>query len=74
MQNPDKYLPYVAGTLSSLGSLDRNLKRIEAARAHYAEALSIYKKLAKDDPAKYAADIARLEASLNERDKEANSP
>jgi tetratricopeptide (TPR) repeat protein len=64
-QNPDKYLPDVAGTLNTLGFLDRNQNRIEESRAHYQEALNLFRKLAQGD-SKYAGDVARVEASLEE--------
>ncbi len=71
-QNPDEYLPYVAGTLNNLGVIDRNQKRIEESRAHYTEAMTIYRKLPKVT-SKYAGDIARVEAGLQELGKKAPS-
>jgi tetratricopeptide (TPR) repeat protein len=71
-QDPDKYLPYVAGTLNNLGFLDRNQNRIEESRAHYSEALSLFRKLAQGDN-KYAGEVARVEASLQELDKKVHS-
>jgi hypothetical protein len=68
-QERDKYLTYVAGTLNNLGFLDRNQSRIEDARAHYTEAMTIYRELAQGDAARYAGDIARVEASLNNLEK-----
>ncbi len=67
-QDPDKYLPDVAGTLNNLGFLDRLQDRIEEARAHYNEALDLYRKLLQRD-SKYAGDVARVEASLEELGK-----
>jgi tetratricopeptide (TPR) repeat protein len=64
-QDSDKYLPDVAGTLNNLGFLDRLQDRIEEARAHYQEALTLYRKLLQRD-GKYAGDVARVEASLEE--------
>ena len=54
------------GTLNNLGFLDRNQNRIEEFRAHYTEAMTIYRELAQGDSARYAGDIARVEASLKE--------
>jgi len=57
---------------SNFGKLDQLENRFEESRTHYIEAMIIYKKLAQGDPARYAGDIARVEASLQELDK-ANS-
>ncbi len=64
-QNPGEYLPYVAGALNNLGFLDGRQNRIEEARAHYNEALDLYRKLLQRD-SKYAGNVARVEASLEE--------
>jgi tetratricopeptide (TPR) repeat protein len=64
-QNPDAYLSSVAATLTMLGMLDSNQNRIEEARAQYKEALSIFRKLVQGD-SRYAGDVTRVEASLNE--------
>ena len=40
--------------------------QIEQSRAHYMEAMTIYRELAQGDPARYAGDIARVAASLKE--------
>jgi protein O-mannosyl-transferase len=71
-QNPDAYLWYVAATLSNLGVLDRNQHQIEESRAHYQEALSLFRKLSQGD-IKYAGDVARVEAGLEELGKKAPS-
>jgi tetratricopeptide (TPR) repeat protein len=71
-QDPDKYLPYMAGTLNNLGVLDRNQNRIEESRAHYQESLSLLRKLVQAD-SKYAGDVARVERSLQELDPEGHS-
>ena len=65
-QSPDSYEPFLAGTLNNLGFLDRNQDRIEESRAHYTDALVIYRMLAKKDRERYAGDIARVEAALQE--------
>jgi hypothetical protein len=42
-------------------------------RIHYAEAMTIFQKLAQGDPARYAGDVANVEASLQELDRKGNS-
>jgi protein O-mannosyl-transferase len=64
-QNPAVYLPDVAKTLHNLGRVDRLQNRIEDARAHYQESLMLLWKLSQAD-SKYAGDVARVEASLQE--------
>lgn len=49
-QNPETYLPYVAGTLNNLGNLHRAQNRREDAREAYEEALKIYRQLAQQNP------------------------
>jgi len=63
-QNPDTCLPYVAQTLGNLGILDATQNRMEEARAHYREAISIYKEFSKRDPSRYTVDIATIESAL----------
>jgi hypothetical protein len=63
-QNPGSYLPGLAGTLTNVAILDGLQKRGEQSRADYAEALTIYRRLAQGDPARYAGDVARVEVSL----------
>jgi tetratricopeptide (TPR) repeat protein len=71
-QNPDVYLPSVAETLHVLGILDGSQNRVEESRAHYQEALSLFRKLSQGD-IKYAGDVARVEAGLEELGKKAPS-
>jgi tetratricopeptide (TPR) repeat protein len=71
-QNPDVYLPSVAETLNLLGILDGSQNRIEESRAHYQEALGLFRKLVQGDN-KYAGDVARVEAALEELEKRAPS-
>ncbi len=71
-QDPEKYLPYLARTLYNLGFLDRSQQRIAEARAHYDEALGVFRKLWESDD-RYAEDVARVEASLDQLGK-ATSP
>jgi len=63
--DPDRYAPFLAGTLNNLGFLDKNQNRLDESRASYEEALMLYRKLAESD-GKYAADVARVEGSLQE--------
>ncbi len=65
-QFPDEYLPGLAGTLKNLGFLDRLQMRLEQSRAYYTEAMTIYTKLAQGNSGRYANDIAKVEASLQE--------
>jgi hypothetical protein len=55
-----------------LGTVVGRQNRIEEARAHYQEALSLLLKLSQGDK-KYAGDVANVEASLQELDKKADS-
>jgi hypothetical protein len=49
-KNPETYLPYIARTLNSLGSLDRDQKRTADAREAFGEALRGYRQLAERHP------------------------
>ena len=71
-QNPDVYLPSVAETLHVLGILNGSQNRVEESRAHYQESLSLFRKLLQGD-IKYAGDVARAEAGLEELEKKAPS-
>ncbi len=71
-RDPVEYLPQVARTLNNLAFLDRNENRIEDARGHYQEGLMLLRKLSQVDK-KYADDVARVEASLRELDRELRS-
>ena len=72
-QNPAEYVPEVATTLANLGTVEGRQNRIDEARAHYQEALSLLLKLSQGDK-KYAGDVANVEASLQELDKEGRLP
>ena len=61
-QNPDQYLPKVAGALNNLGFVERDQKRMEEARKRYEEALKIRLQLAQQDPAAY---VPYLPMTLN---------
>jgi conjugal transfer/entry exclusion protein len=71
-QNPSVYLPDLAMTLNNMGRVDRIQNRVEEARAHYQEALSLLQQLSHDDR-RYAGDLARVQASLEELDRKARS-
>jgi len=64
-QNLELYQPDIATTLNNLGNLDVAQKRTDEARRHYEEAMAIYQRLAQGN-SKYAADVARVEASMAE--------
>ena len=72
-QNMELYQPDIATTLNNLGNLDLAQKRTDEARQHYEEASAIYRKLAQGN-SKYAADVARVEASLQELEKKLSAP
>ena len=61
-QDPDQYLPKVAGALNNLGFVERDQKRMEEARKRYEEALKIRLQLAQQDPAAY---VPYLPMTLN---------
>jgi tetratricopeptide (TPR) repeat protein len=69
-QNSAVYLPDLAMALSNLGRVDQLQNRIEESRVHYEEALSLLRKLSQGDK-RYAGDVARVEASLEELGKKA---
>ena len=66
-RDPDQYLPYVARTLFNMGYLDGEENQIGASRAHYQEALTLFRKLSESNN-RFAADVARVEARLQELD------
>ena len=68
-ENPPVYLPAVAMTLENLGRVERLENRIEEAGAHYSEAMSLYRRLAESDPRKYAGEVDKVQASLEELKK-----
>jgi len=72
-QNPAVYLRDLAMTLNSLGRVDRIQNRIEESRAHYQEALILLRQMSQGD-SRYAGEAARVEATLEELNKNGNSP
>ena len=73
-RDPDTYLPYLAATLNNLALVEESQNRIEESRAHFQEDLNLFQKLFQDNPRRYAGDVARVEASLEELAKKAPSP
>jgi len=71
-ENPDVYLPEMASTLTSLGTMDRMRNRMEDARQHDEEALRIVRQLAQRDPEKYQSYLASPLDNLAELDRAQN--
>ena len=67
-QNPTVYLPDLAMTLSNLGRVDQLQGRTADARDHYTEAYNLMQQLSQGSNA-YAAEMSRIEASLQELQK-----
>ena len=62
IENPKKYLPYVAMTLHNLALIQKARNKFYLALENYKEALKIYRKLAIENPKTYLPNIA---TSLN---------
>jgi tetratricopeptide (TPR) repeat protein len=73
-QDPDRYLPYVAGSLNNLGGVDRSQNRLDDARQHFEEALSIYRELADQNPGRYLYYLATTLNNLGDLDRIQNRP
>ncbi len=73
-QNPGVYLPEMATTLTSLGTLDEMQNRPDEARQHDDEALKIDRQLAQHDPDKYRSNLAGPLANLGDLDRMQNRP
>jgi tetratricopeptide (TPR) repeat protein len=69
-QNSGAYTRYLAGALNNLAFLYGNQNRPQESRAYYEEALGFYRRLFQTDPNTYAGDVARVESSLHQVDKE----
>jgi hypothetical protein len=54
----------VAGTLNNLAVLDRDQKRMEAARKGLEEALDIYERFAERNPERFQSDVAQVKRDL----------
>ena len=68
-EDPDRYLPYLAGSLNNLGTVDRQQNRVDEARQHFEGALKIYRQLAKLDPNRYLYYTATTLSSLGLLDR-----
>src|ERR1051325_9199695 len=55
---PNEYHPSLARTLNNLGTVQRELKDLGAAKADFQEALSIYRDLSRDQPKVFRPDVA----------------
>jgi len=53
----------------NLALVEESQNRIEQARAHFREDLSLFRRLLQNDPGRYATDVARIEASLEELER-----
>ena len=62
-QNPDAYLPYLAGALSNMGSMARLQNHLEESQKDFEDALEIERQLVVQNPAKYLPNMAMM---LNE--------
>jgi tetratricopeptide (TPR) repeat protein len=64
--NPESCLPDVATTLSNLGALNRDQRRMRDAREEYDEALKIYGDFAKQNSEQFSPDVTRVKKLLAE--------
>ena len=63
-QNPEAYLPKVAGSLNNLGNLLRNTNNLKKAQDYYEKALQIRRELAQQNPEAYKPDVAMTQQNL----------
>jgi protein O-mannosyl-transferase len=63
-QDPDRYLPYLAGSLTNLGTVDRQQNRLDEARQHFEGALKIYRQIAQQNPDAYQYYLATTLSNL----------
>ena len=68
-QNPDRLLPYLAGALNNLGTVDRQENRIDDASQHFEGALKIYRQLAQENSDVYAPYVAISLSNLGGLDR-----
>ncbi len=71
-QDPEKYLPYLAGSLNNLGTVDRHLNRTDDARQDFEGALKIYRQLAPQNSDAYQYYMATALNSLGQLDRQQN--
>ncbi|MFZ3263198.1 MAG: tetratricopeptide repeat protein [Terriglobales bacterium] len=73
-QDPERYLPYLAGTLTNLGTVDRQQNRFDDERQHFEGALKIYRQLAPTNPDAYLFYLATTLNNLGYLDRLQNRP
>jgi len=73
-QDPDRYLPYLAGSLNNLGTVDQRQNRTDEARQHFEGALKIYRQLAQQNPDAYLYYLATTLNNLGALDRLQNQP
>jgi protein O-mannosyl-transferase len=73
-QDPQRYLPYLAGSLNNLGTLDRDQNRTDEARQHLEGALKIYRQIAQQNPDAYLYYLASTLNNLGQVDRMQNRP
>jgi len=66
---PDMYRPDVAKTLNNLAVLHRDQNRYAEARKAYEEALGIFREFAVRNPERYAPDVRKVQANLDQLPK-----
>jgi tetratricopeptide (TPR) repeat protein len=71
-QNPDAYLPGLAGTLNNFGLLDGTQNQMDNARQHFEGALRIYRQLAQQNPDAYLPYLALTLDDLGSVDQRQN--
>ncbi len=73
-QDPERYLPYLAGSLTNLGTVDRQENRLDDARQHFEGALKIYRQIAQQNPDAYQFYLATTLSNLGLLDRLQNRP
>ncbi len=71
-REPEKYQPYLAGSLNNLGTVDREQNRTDDARQHFKGALKIYRQLAQKNPDRYQYYLASTLNNLGRLDRAQN--
>jgi protein O-mannosyl-transferase len=71
-QDPERYLPYIAGSLTNLGTVDRQQNRLDDARGHFEGALQIYRQIAQTNPDAYLYYLATTLNNLGLLDRQQN--
>jgi protein O-mannosyl-transferase len=73
-QDPERYRPYLAGSLNDLGNVDRQQNRTDEARQHFDGALKIYRSLAQQNQEVYLYYLATTLNNLGSLDGLQNQP